>query len=160
MYAAYHCPTCHVGSKTAVSPTDETLECPHCGHVLQVPPKSFDGDKLQRCLVCPSTELFVRKNFPQRLGVSIVVAGLATSCITWHFRMVFATFAVLFATALFDLLLYLLVGNVLECYRCQAQYGGTDGESEHGAFDLEVHEKHRQQKIRMLQSQPLDTKAT
>ena len=49
--------------------------------------------RLVRCLVCPSADLFLRKDFPQRLGVGIVVVGLLASCVTWGMREMVATFA-------------------------------------------------------------------
>jgi hypothetical protein len=58
---------------------------------------------------------------------------------------------VLFATALIDVILYFAVGNVLQCYRCQAQYRGIPGLENYTGFNLETHEKHRQQKIRLAE---------
>lgn len=104
-------------------------------------------------MACPSVELFVRKDFPQRLGVTIVGIGLALSCVAWYYHAIYWTFGILLATALIDLALFLLMGDVLECYRCHAQYRGTANLVEHQAFDLEVHEKYRQQDARMKQIQ-------
>ena len=109
------------------------------------------AQRVTRCLVCPSTELFVRKDFSQKLGVGIVVCGFIISSIFWYYRMPFWTYGVLFATALIDVILYVLVGNVLHCYRCQAQYRGVPGLDNHEPFSLETHEKHRQQQIRLKQ---------
>jgi hypothetical protein len=67
------------------------------------------------------------------------------------------TYGVLFTFALIDVVLYLVVGNVLHCYRCQAQYRGVPGLEEHQPFNLETHEKHRQQQIR-LKSETRSTK--
>lgn len=150
MNVTYSCPQCESTACREVK-ANAALECPHCGHVVQISGDAMLGDQLQRCLVCPSKDLFVRKNFPQRLGVMIVVLGFAISCVTWYYRMVYATFGVLFATAAIDVVLYLLVGNVLECYRCQAQYRDVDGLDNYESFDLETHERHRQQKIRLSQ---------
>ena len=108
--------------------------------------------RLNRCLVCPSTELFVRKNFPQRLGIAIVVVGLAMSCVAWGYRDLFWTFGILFSTALLDVILFFVVPDCLTCYRCGARYTGTDGMSEFGNFNLETHEKYRQQAARERQS--------
>ena len=108
--------------------------------------------RLNRCLVCPSTELFVRKNFPQRLGIAIVVVGLAMSCVAWGYRDLFWTFGILFSTALLDVILFFVVPDCLTCYRCGARYTGTDGMSEFGNFNLETHEKYRQQAAREQQS--------
>ena len=59
------------------------------------------------------------------------------------------TFAILFATALVDVVLYLIVPDALMCYRCGAQYRMAEGMARHGAFNLETHERYRQQAARM-----------
>ena len=152
MNITYHCPNCDATARASFDESVTTVVCPVCGHAIQTPPKAVVGNAVERCLVCPSKELFVRKNFPQRLGVAIVVLGFAISCVTWYFRLVIPTFAVLFATAAIDVLLYLFMGNALQCYRCQAHYSGVEGLDQHSPFDLEVHERHRQEKIRLKQT--------
>ena len=141
--------------------------------MLALPPDAFAGrgddagpPRLQRCLICPSLELFVRKNFPQRLGVAIVVAGLAASCVAWANREMMITFGILFGTALLDVVLFLFMPNCLSCYRCGARYSGEGVANQHGdpaagshqfeAFDLETHEKHRQlvARTKQLHSDP------
>lgn len=102
-----------------------------------------------RCLACPSSDLYIRKAFPQRLGVAIVVVGFAISCVFWYFHRPIATFGVLFATAIIDALLFLLMGNVLSCYRCGAVYRRVEDLQNHAPFDLQVHERHRQQQARL-----------
>lgn len=114
-----------------------------------MPDDAVNGDRVQRCLVCPSTDLFVRKDFPQRLGVLIVAVGIIGSSIAWYHAHLLWTFGILFATALIDVLLYTLVGDALMCYRCQAQYRGVAEMDSHGLFDLETHEKHRQLNARL-----------
>ena len=116
---------------------------------MSVPPDAFEGGHLCRCLVCPSTDLFVRKDFPQRLGVGIVLLGIIGSSVAWGYSLPIMTFAVLFATALVDVVLYLLVPDALMCYRCGAQYRLSQGMDRHGAFNLETHERYRQQAARM-----------
>jgi hypothetical protein len=122
--------------------------------VADVP--ALDSDRLDRCLVCPSSDLFVRKDFPQRLGVAIVVGGFLASSIAWYFHMVLTTFGILFASAFLDVCLYLVMGNVLECYRCHAQYRDVAQLETHPAFDLETHERYRQAAQRAA-SQPMDS---
>jgi DNA-directed RNA polymerase subunit RPC12/RpoP len=149
MNVAFACPRCQRGVRVEVSAGDAAIACPHCRQSITVPQGAFREGHLQRCLVCPSTDLFVRKDFPQRLGVSIVALGILASCITWAYALVVATFAVLFATALVDVVLYLLVPDVLSCYRCGALYRSTGGTGAHGPFNLETHERHRQQAARL-----------
>ncbi|HVA49185.1 MAG TPA: hypothetical protein VNH11_22670 [Pirellulales bacterium] len=116
---------------------------------MKQPADAWDGDHLTRCLVCSGTDLFVRKDFPQRLGVAIVVLGFALSCVTWFFYWTTLTFAVLFATALVDFVLYLIVGESVVCYRCHAEYRRLPKPQAYQAFSLDTHERHRQQAARL-----------
>ena len=159
MNITFRCRECDATSSLSVCESDVAVECLHCDHSIQIPTDAIEQERISRCLVCPSKELFVRKNFPQRLGVTIVVLGFAISCVTWYFHLVVATFGVLFATAGIDVLLYLLMGNALQCYRCQAHYTGVDGLEEHSPFDLEIHERHRQEQLRLQSTQTIDSSA-
>lgn len=101
------------------------------------------------CLICPCRELYVRKDFSQTVGVTIVVIGMIISSIFWFYRMPLWTYGTLFLFAAIDIVLYVTVGNVLQCYQCQSQYRGLQALEDHEGFDLEIHEKHRQQQIRL-----------
>jgi hypothetical protein len=96
--------------------------------------------------------MFIRKDFSQRLGVTIVVVGLLLSTIAWGLHWRYVSYAVLFATALCDVVLYVMVGNMLQCYRCRAEYRGLAGLDEFEPFDLETHERFRQEKLRMAEA--------
>ena len=162
MRITYACPACQATTSIDGVENRTALECSACGAALTMPTDAFarPGDdatlapRLTRCLVCPSLELFVRKDFPQRLGLAIVVAGLAASCVAWANRELVLTFGILFGTALLDVVLFLFMPNCLTCYRCNARYSGAGvaaqlggdhpGGSQFGGFDLETHEKHRQ----------------
>lgn len=154
MRITYACPACHATVTHAGVEADNALACTACHAVLQLPGDAIvrnpgdGGLRLRRCLVCPSTELFRRKDFPQRVGVGIVVIGLAASCVAWGMRELVATFAILFSTALLDVVLYFLMPECLTCYRCGARYGGDGVADSFGGFDLETHEKHRQMAAR------------
>jgi DNA-directed RNA polymerase subunit RPC12/RpoP len=148
----YACPSCHAGVRNHFEADAAELVCPHCQSQVTIPGQAIAGHRIQRCLVCPSTDLFVRKDFPQRLGVALVVIGIVGSSIAWGYANLYWTFGILFATALVDVVLYLLVGDALMCYRCQAQYRGVAEMDSHGQFDLETHEKYRQLAARMENS--------
>jgi ribosomal protein S27E len=152
MNVTYRCPSCQETTQADFSPQSAAVVCAGCGTRIEIPAGAMTAERLSRCLVCPSSELFVRKDFSQALGVTIVVIGFAISSVFWYYRMPLWTYGVLFATALIDVVLYLTVGNVLHCYRCQAQYRGVPGLDQHEPFDLETHEKHRQQVARMKQA--------
>jgi len=174
MRITYACPACHATTAVDRIENRDSLECSACRAVLPMPPDAFAGHDggdtrppwLQRCLACPSRELFVRKDFPQGLGVGIVVAGLLASCVAWANREMMVTFGILFGTALVDVVLFFFMPNCLSCYRCGARYSGEGvadqpdgsdaGDRHFGAFDLETHEKHRQlvARTKQLRSDP------
>ena len=145
----FRCPHCQQPTCVALEADDASLECGLCGKRTQIPADARDAAPLARCLVCPSRDLYVRKDFPQRLGVAMVVAGIVGSSIAWGYSRPILTFAILFATALIDVVLYFVVPNALMCYRCGAQYRNVPGIEFHGGFDLETHERHRQQAARL-----------
>ncbi len=149
MNVTFACPRCHKSARSEVDPGDKLLHCPACQAEIAIVADAFDGEQLYRCLVCPSTDLFVRKDFPQRIGVGIVVLGIIGSSIAWAYTYTIATFAILFATALFDVALYLVVPDALMCYRCGATYRSAKCMDRHGGFNLETHERYRQQNARM-----------
>ena len=151
MNTTFACPKCERARRRELPGGAGELVC-DCGNIVKVNDGAVVDGRVACCAVCPSRELFVRKDFSQRLGVAIVVTGLAASCIPWYFGNWFGTFAILFATALADVLLYLFVGNVLQCYRCHAEYRGLPDLAGHEPFSLEVHERHRQQKARLEQA--------
>lgn len=147
MNIRFACPNCDCTVQLDLV-DQAALRCSACDAHWTIPDKSLVENRVVRCLVCPSKELFLRKDFPQRLGLAIVITGFSISCVTWYYHEVFWTFVVLFASALVDVILYMFVGNVLTCYRCHAEYRGAD-HSIHGVFNLDVHERYRQQEARL-----------
>ena len=153
MNVTFPCPKCEAVNRAEVSSATAALRCDRCDQELRIPPGAIDtGGGLHHCLACPSTDLFVRKDFPQRLGVAIVTVGLLASCVAWGYSQLYLTFGILFATALVDVVLYVFVPNALMCYRCGAMYRGATDVDTHEAFNLETHERHRQQTIRLAEA--------
>ncbi len=152
MNLTFTCTQCGSESRLDVGPQTKSVACAHCGFAHTVPSDAFAGERITRCLVCPSTDLYLRKDFPQRLGVGIVVLGFVASSIAWGYMMPILTFGILFATALVDVILYAVVPNALMCYRCGAQYRAVPGIDDYEAFNLETHERYRQQAARLKQS--------
>ena len=151
MNVTYACPACESGVRQQFDSETRELTCPHCGRRLRVPDDAVDETRIKRCLSCPSADLYLRKDFPQRVGVALVAVGVVGSSIAWYHMHVLWTFGILFATALVDVVLYVLVGDALMCYRCQSEYRGVDGMESHDSFDLETHEKYRQLAARIDQ---------
>lgn len=152
MNVIFRCPTCEQPAISEFGPKSAEIACSRCGVKVPIPFGSVTEEQLTQCLICPSTELFIRKDFPQILGVAIVVLAAVISSVFWYLHMPWYTYGTLFIAAFIDLVLYIFVGNQLQCYRCQAQYRGVPGLENHEAFDLETHEKYRQQAARLAEA--------
>lgn len=148
MNVTFVCRECERTGRVECDSTTEEVVCPHCRVVFAVAPGTVHAERVDECVICGCRELFVRKDFSQRLGITIVAIGFVLSSIAWGMHLIFWTYGILFATALIDVVLYLTVGNLLQCYRCSAIYRGLSELGEHATFDLETHEKFRQQAAR------------
>ena len=153
MNVTFRCHRCEEASRVDVAPQDASLVCPQCGQKYQMPGDAMADGRLERCVVCPSRDLFVRKDFPQRLGVAIVVVGFALSSVAWFYHRPGLTFAVLSATVVIDIAFYLIMPSAVMCYGCGAQYRHLHGVEEYQPFSLETHERHRQQAARQQEVQ-------
>ena len=155
MHVTFRCPNCDATSRTDFEFAGEPVVCSACETSLGSAEDTAEGS-LKQCLVCPSTELYVRKDFSQKAGVTIVVIGFVLSSIAWYYRQPMLTYGILFATALIDVVLYATVGNMLQCYRCHAQYRGLTTLDSHSPFNLETHERYRQQEIRLRSAERVE----
>jgi hypothetical protein len=125
--------------------------CDHCGVGHHLHPGAIENSQLLACPWCATTDLYVQKDFPQGLGLFIVIVGFVISTIFWYFEKPLITYVVLLASALLDLVLYYRVPGVTICYRCLSQLrgaGSNPGESFH-SFDLAVGERYRQERLRI-----------
>ena len=155
MNVTFSCPKCEQPARvelrpltaetsTAAMPESAGFACPHCRVPIRIPSGAIEQGRLTRCLVCPSVDLFVRKDIPQRIGVGLFLAGAVGSSIAWGYGSLGWTFGILFASLGLDLALYLVVSDQLMCYRCHAEYRGVPHLDDHHQFSLETHEKYRQ----------------
>jgi hypothetical protein len=98
---------------------------------------------LTDCPTCHCRDLFIRKNFPQKLGLSIVILAaiaflfLAANPTTFHLGVY-----ILLIPVVIDGLLYLFVPKITVCYRCRAEFAGPINPDHHG-FELATGEKYR-----------------
>ncbi len=152
MNVTFACPNCREPNRAFIECDDAPLKCAHCQESSAVPKDAWIGPKLRKCLVCHCDDLFTRKDFPQRLGVALVVIGFVGFVVAHYYYMVALAYGFLLGTAAIDLLLYLCVGEALVCYRCDAHYRVLDEAGGHGGFDLETHERYRQIAARQKQA--------
>ena len=99
---------------------------------------------LTACPRCHCTDLFVRRDFPQKLGLTVVVAaGLTFLILAAVPRYFYLGVIVLAVAALADAAIYLFVGKVTVCYRCRAEFRDVPVNQEHEGFELAIAEKYR-----------------
>jgi hypothetical protein len=102
------------------------------------------SEMIEQCPTCGCRDLFVRKDFPQRVGLAIVVvAGIAFLVLAARRNNFYLGAMVLIAALLIDALGYFLVGMVTVCYRCRAEFRNVQLNPKHEPFELSIAEKYR-----------------
>lgn len=98
---------------------------------------------LDTCPKCGCRELFIRKDFPQRLGLALVVLAGVIFLILAAWRQTFWIGAtILGIAAIIDAVLYALVPKLTVCYRCRGEFRGAVN-PKHQGYELAVGEKYR-----------------
>jgi len=151
MELTYACRKCGAVDRVPAVESSSTLTCPRCGEARPVAASAFDGDGLHACACCDAEDLYTQKDFPQGLGLAIVVVGFVISTVFWYYERPLWTYAILLGSALLDMVLYDRVPSVTICYRCLAQYrgAGSSPAAKFRFFDLAVGERYRQERIRV-----------
>ncbi len=149
MNIRFDCPVCEQVGQLDV-PGRSEWQCPHCDHLLHLPAAATDVG-LPACLICGSRELYKKKDFPHGLGMAILVLACLASTVTYWLYDKWLTWAILIGSAAFDGLLYLWVKDVIVCYRCHAHFRGVAANADHKPFELTIHERHRQERLRREQ---------
>ncbi len=110
------------------------IGCGGCGAEIPLFPSErlMAGGPVDRCWGCGREEFWTKKDFPVRWGLATVAAAAVAAFwipLPW-------SYAPLFAAALLDAALYVLLPPVTVCYICRAEYRGVPANPAHGAFDL------------------------
>lgn len=140
------CPSPGCGERLNVVFNYPDLPRFQCAHCAQEPPGAasrpwLDGKQVIECPLCGGREMFIRKDFPQKLGLAIVVVAAIISTILIY-RHTLAALAVLASVVVIDALIYLFVGRVTVCYRCRTELRGFAPNPAHEWFDLATAEKY------------------
>ena len=101
-------------------------------------------EPLSNCPACGCRDLFIRKDFPQKLGLAVVIlAGVLFLILAARPATFFLGVWVLVASVLVDGVLFFFVPKITVCYRCRAEFRGRPLNPAHGPFELPVAEKYR-----------------
>lgn len=108
---------------------------------------------LSRCVLCGNPELYRKKDFPHGLGLTILTVACLGSIIPYWLYHQWLTWTILIGSAAVDGMLYLWVGDVVVCYRCDAHYREVVDSAQNKPFDLGIAERYRQERLRREQLQ-------
>ena len=161
MELTFQCPNCEAVNHLQSLESVEAASCRQCGLVRRLHREMIDDGQLLACPWCATSDLYLQKDFPQGLGLFIVVVGFVISTVFWYYEMPLATYLVLLTSALLDMVLYYRVPDVTICYRCLSQVRGA-GSSAGGRFqpfDLAIGERYRQERIRIEELRQRDEAA-
>jgi hypothetical protein len=110
--------------------------------MAQIPPPP-PPSPLSACPECGCRDLFVRKRFPQKLGLALVIAaGAAFLILAARPRTFYLGAAILVGVVILDVILYPFVGKTTVCYRCRKDFPRAPINPEHKGFDLATAEKY------------------
>ena len=114
-----------------------------CRSKLEMPDRP-PVQPLNVCPACGCRDLFIRKDFPQKTGLAVVViAAVAFLALAARRGTFYLGVWVLLAAVAVDALLYAFVPKITTCYRCRADFRGRPLNPAHGPFELAVAEKYR-----------------
>ena len=88
--------------------------------------------------------MFVRKDFPQKLGLAIVIMAAGTFLILASSRRWFFLGAwVLVLAVVIDAVMYAFVPKLTVCYKCRAEFRDVPINPKHEGYELAIGEKYR-----------------
>lgn len=106
-----------------------------------------DRGHLRCCPVCGCRDIFVRKDFPQALGFTVVLVAGLLAMILFGLNQVIWGGLLLAGVVLIDVVAYLFVPKCLVCYRCRSEFRDTPIAEGQKPWDLSIGEKYRQAAI-------------
>lgn len=102
-----------------------------------------DRSRLLKCPVCACRQLFRRRDFPQGLGLTMVIVAGFLSVVLFAFRHVTAAIVVLALAVLIDGVIWFFTGECVVCYRCRSEFRGEEISPEVESWEIEIGEKYR-----------------
>ena len=133
------CPECGNGIFLSEMPKPGFIPCKRCGKGRE---SAGSGEldaqgAVQKCGICGCQEFYQQKDFNTKLGLWLIVlmAVLALVFNRW-------LIPILVVFAVFDLVLYFSLPNIVLCYSCRAIYRGLPISDKVGGFDLKIHDRY------------------
>ena len=137
MHLLAKCPKCDAGLPVEAREAPEAITCGRCSATI---PLSISDDvradrAVDRCPVCEGADVYIRKDFDPKVGLTVVIIGALISAVFYWFGQDLIAYGILAAAVLVDLVVYGRLKDVTVCYRCHTEFRG-DYERRAAAFDL------------------------
>ena len=131
------CPKCDAGLPVDARDAPGSIKCGRCGTeiALTVSDALRTDRVVDQCPVCTGTDVYIRKDFDPKVGLTVVVIGALISAVFYWFGKDLVAYSVLAGAALIDLVVYGRLKDVTVCYRCHTEFRGAY-ERTAPAFDL------------------------
>lgn len=152
MRIVFLCPVCEAPNRQQPTQASRTLHCDCCTWRREIPADDFSGERPLKCLCCGNPDLWRQKDFPQALGLLMAATGAILSIIAWAWYEPLLALGILLVFAAIDMALFVLMPDVLVCYRCRARHRTPDMDDAHPRFDLELNERYRQEGLRLAEA--------
>jgi len=153
MQLIYQCPKCDSPNIEVISTTTTGLACSARDWSREITAADIENDCPKHCLCCGNEDLWRQKDFPQGLGLLMVLTGGILSTIAWAYVEPVWALGILLVFAAIDMILYAVMNDVLVCYRCRARHRKANIQDDHPRFDLELNERYRQEEIRLAEAE-------
>ena len=131
------CPKCDAGLPVSAAEAPEAIKCGGCGRniPLSISESLRIGQGVDRCPVCNGAEFYGRKDFDPKMGLTVVIIGIAISATFYWFKRDLIAYSILAAATLVDLIIYGRLKDLTVCYRCHTEFRGPEARQA-PAFDL------------------------
>ena len=131
------CPACDAGLPVHAADAPSAIRCGRCGR--DIPLAVTDAERadraVDRCPVCGGADFYARKDFDPKVGLTVVIIGVAISATFYWFGRDLVAYSILAGAALIDLVVYTRLKDVTVCYRCHSEFRGAYRHTA-AAFDL------------------------
>jgi len=131
------CPQCDAGLPVSAADAPDVIKCGACGRdiPLAVTQAVRSGTRLDVCPVCGGADFYGRKDFDPKMGLTVVIIGIAISAVFYWFKRDLIAYSILAAATLVDLFIYGRLKDLSVCYRCHTEFRGPEARTS-PAFDL------------------------
>jgi len=137
MHIVVKCPQCDAGLPVNAADSPEAIKCGRCGRdiPLSISETVRSGQGLDTCPVCRGSDFYGRKDFDPKMGLTVVIIGIAISATFYWFKRDLIAYSILAAATLIDLFIYGRLKDLSVCYRCHTEFRGPEARNS-PAFDL------------------------